>query len=162
MKIILFDLGNTLEHVVQNKHVLMPDAVELLSAVKDMLDHNGDRPVLSLVSDFPDPAEKYYAILHDLTLDVFFEPLKERVTLSSEVGVMKPDEKIFRAAIDKIQSGLPYQNVLFITEDKEHTIQARRLGMMTIRLKHEEEYAEVNKLIEMVPLIHLFILTSNA
>jgi FMN phosphatase YigB (HAD superfamily) len=92
----------------------------------------------------------------------FFEPLKERVTLSSEVGVMKPDEKIFRAAIDKIQSGLPYQNVLFITEDKEHTIQARRLGMMTIRLKHEEEYAEVDKLIEMVPLIHLFTLTSNA
>ena len=64
--------------------------------------------------------------------------------------------------LHNIESSLPYQNVLFITEDKEHTIQARRLGMMTIRLKHEEEYAEVDKLIEMIPLIHLFILTSNA
>jgi FMN phosphatase YigB (HAD superfamily) len=65
--------------------------------------------------------------------------LKERVTLSNEVGVMKPDEKIFRAAIDKISKGLSYQNVIFIAENKQHTAAARKLGMMTSRLEKQTE-----------------------
>ena len=121
MKIILFDLGDTLEYEVQNKDVLMPGASELLSAVQDMRDHNGDAPTPALVSDFNEPVEEYYGLLQTLGIDIFFKPLTERVTLSNEVGVMKPDENIFRAAIDKIHKGLSYQNVIFITENKEHT-----------------------------------------
>lgn len=52
MKIILFDLGDTLEYQDQNKDVLMPGTIELLSAAKDMRDHKGDTPSLALVSDF--------------------------------------------------------------------------------------------------------------
>lgn len=70
MKIILFDLGNTLEHKVQNIDVLMPGALELLSA-------------------------------------------------------------------------------------------ARKLGMMTIRLRVGEADGEVNSLFQMIPLIHLFVLAST-
>lgn len=158
MKIILFDLGDTLEHKVQNNDVLMPGALDLLSAVKDMHDHIGENPVLALVSDFIEPTENYYTLLRDLKIDEFFMPLKERVTLSEEVGVMKPDEKIFRAAIDKISKGLLYQSVIFITENEEHTTAARKLGMMTIRLatngNHDDE---VNSLFEMIPLIRLFV-----
>jgi FMN phosphatase YigB (HAD superfamily) len=162
MKIILFDLGNTLEHKVQNKDFLMPGALELLSAVQDMRDHNGDAPVLALVSDFPDnkPVEEYFALLRTLGIDTFFKPLTERVTLSSELGVMKPDEKIFRAAIDKIHKDLSFQNVIFITEEPKHTTAARKLGMMSIRLKREQETdGEVNSLFQMIPLIQLFVLT---
>jgi FMN phosphatase YigB (HAD superfamily) len=140
----------------------MSGALELLSAVQNMRDHNGDVSALALVSDFPTdrPAEEYFALLRTLGIDTFFKPLKQRVTLSSEVGVMKPDEKIFRAAIDKISKDLPYQNVIFITENKEHTAAARKLGMMTIRLKRAGETdGEVNSLFEMIPLIHLFVLT---
>jgi hypothetical protein len=36
MKIILFDLGDTLEYKDQNKDVLMPGTKELLSAEEDM------------------------------------------------------------------------------------------------------------------------------
>ncbi|MGA8842552.1 MAG: hypothetical protein WB511_03140 [Nitrososphaeraceae archaeon] len=160
MKIILFDLGDTLEHQVGTTHALIPGAVELLSAVQDMLDRNGDRPALALVSDFNDSAETYFELLRNLTIDSFFSPLAERVTLSNEVGVTKPDEKIFRVAINKIHNELPFQNVLFVTENKDHIIQARKFGMMTIRIRRgEKEDGEVNSLIEMIPLIHLFVLT---
>jgi hypothetical protein len=134
MKIILFDLSDTLEYKVQNKDVLMPGALDLLSAVKDLHDHSGESPVPALVSDFNESAENYYAILRDLKIDEFFIPLKERVTLSNEIGVFKPNEKIFRTAIDKISKDLQYSEVFFITENKEHIIAARKLGMMTIRL----------------------------
>ena len=159
MKIILFDLGDTLEYKDQNKDVLMLGTIELLSGVQEMRDHNGDTPALALVSDFDEPTENYYALLQTLGIDSFFKPLKERVTLSNEVGVMEPDEKIFRAAIDKISKGLSFQNVIFITENKQHTAAARKLGMMTIRLKRTGETdGEVNSLFEMIPLIHLFVL----
>jgi methionine salvage enolase-phosphatase E1 len=50
--------------------------------------------------------------------------------------------------------------VIFITENKEHTSAVRKLGMMTIRLKRAgETNGEVNSLFEMIPLIHLFVLT---
>jgi hypothetical protein len=48
MKIILFDLGDTLEYIDQNKDVLMPGTIELLSAVQDMRDHNEIRQHLHL------------------------------------------------------------------------------------------------------------------
>ena len=63
MKIILFDLGDTLEHKVQDKDVLMPGALDLLSAVQDMHDRNGDSPALALVSYFNNPVEDYYSLL---------------------------------------------------------------------------------------------------
>jgi hypothetical protein len=65
-----------------------------------------------------------------------------------------------KSAIDKIAKDLSYQNVIFITENKEHNAAARKLGMMTIRLKQAwETDGEVNSLFEMIPLIHLFVLT---
>jgi hypothetical protein len=52
--------------------------------------------------------------------------------------------------------------MIFITENKEHTAAARKLGMMAIRLKGTGEIdGEVNSLFEMIPLIHLFVLTSH-
>ena len=141
-----------------NTHALIPGALELLSAVQDMLDRNGDKPALGLVSDFNDSADTYFDILRSLTIDSFFSPLAERVTLSNEVGVTKPNEIIFRKAINKIHNELPFQNVLFVTENKDHIIQARKFGMMTIRVRRgEKEDGEVNRLIELIPIIHLLV-----
>lgn len=52
MKNILFDLGDTLEHIVQDKDMLISGALELLSAVQDMHDHNGISPALSRTRTF--------------------------------------------------------------------------------------------------------------
>jgi FMN phosphatase YigB (HAD superfamily) len=159
VKIVLFDLGYTLEHDLENKHVTMPGALKLLSAITEMLDQNGKSPVLALVSDFDRPAAEYYRIIEGLQIDKFFKPYPERITLSKDIGYIKPDKRFFRAAIDKIHIDLPFQNVIFVTENKYHITEARKLGMMTLRLKIPNDLEEgVDSLPEMIPFIHLFIL----
>jgi hypothetical protein len=162
VKIVLFDLGNTLEF--QNS--LLHGAFETLSALQEM--HNlGGSPVLALVSDFlsPDRPEdvkplqmQYYKILKDLGIHHFFEPLYERVTLSTEVGVKKPDEKIFRTAVNWINKDLPFRHVIFITEKHDHIIAARALGMKTIHFQGPDQTSgEVSRLVDLIPLIRLFV-----
>ena len=103
MRIILFDLGNTLEFDGE----LMPGAKELLSSIREM---DGYSFAVALVSDFDNfndrPGElvdvkakqlEYYEILHKLGISSYFEPLYKHVTLSAEVGVRKPDKRIFLA-----------------------------------------------------------------
>jgi FMN phosphatase YigB (HAD superfamily) len=56
MKIILFDLGNTLEDTEAG--ILLPGARQMLQAVRQLHDPNGQPPILGLVSDFfPLPEE---------------------------------------------------------------------------------------------------------
>jgi FMN phosphatase YigB (HAD superfamily) len=162
---ILFDLGNTLED--QERGELLPGASETLEAIQAMRDAKGNAPVLALVSDFGNiPAtpeqiqtsqREYVAILRDLGILRYFEPVAQRVTLSSEVGATKPSKKIFRAAIDKIGGGLLFQDVMFITERKSHVRAARRLKMKAIHFKGPGETSgDVNLLLDLIPLIRDF------
>ena len=50
MKVILFDLGNTLEDT--QREILMPGAMRTLNAIQAMRDSDGHPPALALVSDF--------------------------------------------------------------------------------------------------------------
>lgn len=160
MKVILFDLGNTLEHTLSGRDTIMPGALELLSELAVIKDKSGTPPVLALVSDYQGPSKEYYHLVDGLGLDKFFKPYEQKITLSNEVGFSKPDSRIFRAAIDKIETNLPYYAVVFVTENKDHIKEARKLGMMAIRFKVINEFGEgVENLPEMVHLIHLFILT---
>ncbi|MCI0563973.1 MAG: hypothetical protein MN733_36320, partial [Nitrososphaera sp.] len=140
MRIVFFDLGQTLE----DQGTLLPGARETLSAIKAMRDPNGEAPVLALISNYyeadkPDEVEvfqkQYYKLLEDLGIISFFEPLSERVTISTEVGVRKPNEKIFRVAINKIHKDLPYHHVIFITENQDHIAAVREVGMMAIHFQ---------------------------
>jgi hypothetical protein len=166
MKVILFDLGNTLEFNGE----LLPGAIELLSSIKTMNVSDGNSHAIALVSDFDNfdqglhlidvkPKQlEYYNNLHKLGITSFFEPLYKHVTLSTEVGVRKPDKKIFRAAIDSFEKDLSFENVLFITEDSSHVAVARQLGMNAIHFKGPEQSAgEVDKLIDLIPLIQKFL-----
>jgi FMN phosphatase YigB (HAD superfamily) len=168
MKVVLFDLGNTLEH----QDVLLPGARETLQAIQEMRDHSGEAVALALVSDFdmPDDPEqipiirqRYYEILEGLSIRSFFEPVAGRVTLSSEVGVFKPDEKIFRAAIEKINEGLCFGDVVFVTENRGHVIETRRLGMRAIHFQGPGQNAgDVDWLVDVIPLVQeLLGLQSN-
>jgi len=71
MKVILFDLGDTLEH----NGVLLPGAVETLTAISQLRDADQQPPGMGLVSDFEMPATsaeipsirlKYMTILENL------------------------------------------------------------------------------------------------
>jgi FMN phosphatase YigB (HAD superfamily) len=163
MKVVLFDLGKTLE----DQDVLLPGARETLQAIQEMQDHSGEAVALALVSDFdmPDAPEqipiirqRYYEILEGLSIRSFFEPVADRVTLSSEVGVFKPDEKIFRAVIEKIDEGLRFGDVVFVTENREHVIATRHLGMSAIHFKGPgQDAGDVDRLVDVIPLVQEFL-----
>ncbi len=167
MKVVLFDLGKTLE----DQDVLLPGARETLQAIRGMRDSSGEAAVSALVSDFdmPDDPEqipgirqRYFEILDGLGIRSFFEPVADRVTLSSEVGVRKPDEKIFRAVIEKIDEDLGFRDVVFITENRGHVIEARRLGMRAIHFKGPgQNTGDVGRLVDLIPLVRKFLGASN-
>jgi FMN phosphatase YigB (HAD superfamily) len=81
-----------------------------------------------------------------------------RVTRSSEVGVFKPDEKIFRAVIEKFDEDLSFGDVLFVTENREHVIETRRLGMHAIHFKGPGQNAgDVDRLVDVIPKVPEFL-----
>jgi FMN phosphatase YigB (HAD superfamily) len=167
MKVVLFDLGKTLE----DRDVLLPGARETLQAVQAMRDSNGEAAALALVSDFdmPDNPEqvpfiqqRYYELLDKLSIRSFFEPVADRVTLSTEVGAFKPHEKIFRAVIEKIDEGLGFRDVIFVTENQEHVLEARLLGIRGVHFNGPgQNSGEVDRLLELVPLIQKFLGTPD-
>jgi beta-phosphoglucomutase-like phosphatase (HAD superfamily) len=158
-KIVLFDLGDTLE----TGDELLPGALEMLEALSALRDSSGETPALALVSNFVEatmPAgvaaarEEYLAIVEGLGLRPYFEPVDERITISSEVGVSKPDERIFRAAVDKIAPGHSLSEVIFVTEDRGHVDAARALGMTAIHFKGPgQTRGDVDHLSELVPIV---------
>ena len=171
MKVILFDLGNTLEDQNQNK--LLPGAVETLQAIAAMADSEQQSPVLALVSDFGElPAtpeqvraseQEYDAILDDLGIKDFFTPTRERVTLSVQVGALKPDRKIFEAAIAQIDVALTLHDALFITERKSHVTAARALGMQAVHFKGPGEVTgDIEHLVDLIPIVQEFLGDGNA
>jgi FMN phosphatase YigB (HAD superfamily) len=163
MKIILFDLGKTLE----DRDVLLPGARETLQAIQAMQDSSGEAVVMALVSDFemPDSPEQipviqqqYYDILDSLDIRSFFEPVSERVTLSTEVGVFKPNEKIFRAVVEKIDEDLSFRCVSFITENLAHVEAARDLGMTAIHFTGPGQTSgDIDQLVDLMPIIQAFL-----
>jgi FMN phosphatase YigB (HAD superfamily) len=112
MKVILFDLGDTLEH----NGALLPGAARMLTAISRFHDDNQQPLEMGLVSDFEMPSnpadipsirQQYLMILKTLQILAFFEPVERRVTLSTEVGVFKPDRRVFRVVLDKFDPTFP-------------------------------------------------------
>ena len=163
MKLILFDLGQTLE----DGDVLLPGAREVLEAVHALRDGNGAAALLGLVSDFDMPTEssevpeiqqQYYTLLDHLGIRSFFEPVAERVTLSTEVGASKPDEAVFRAAVTKADPALAFSDVLFVTENRGHVLAARRLGLAAAHLRGPGQTdGEVDSLADLLPVVREFV-----
>lgn len=136
---ILFDLGNTLEH----DGALLPGALELLEAVSELRDAQGNPVRMGLLSDFhlaqaaddiPVLRASYLAILEGLGIRRFFQPGELSVTLSTDLGVYKPDERLFRLALEKL-GGSCFGDVLFITEKLSHVQVARDLGLRAVHFK---------------------------
>lgn len=167
MKMVLFDLGNTLEVVVEGRDVLLPGARETLQAIRGLKDASGESPLLALLSDFgPVPATpgqvdasraEYLRILEDLGIRSFFEPVADRVTISAEAGATKPKKKLFQRAISKLP-GLRFPDVLFVTENLTHVKAARKLKMSAIHFKGPgETTGDVSNLTDLLPLVRSFI-----
>lgn len=163
MKVILFDLGRTLE----DQAVLLPGATEMLEAVRGLVDADGAALQIGLVSDYTMPEtaadvpalrQEYLAILDRLSLREFFEPVEVRVTLSTELGVFKPDERVFRAVLDKLQPGIPFGSALFVTEHPGHVAAARALGMRAVHFKGPgQTTGDIAQLLDFIPIATDFV-----
>lgn len=164
MRLVLFDLGQTLE----DGDVLLPGARETLEQIAAIGNRGAPAVQLGLISDFTTPTSpaeipaiqrEYYAILDQLGIRGFFEPVAQRVTLSTEVGVRKPEAGIFRRAAEKADPALTFRDVLFVTENVEHVRAARRLGMRAVHLRGPgQSTGDIDTLHELVPLVRGFAL----
>lgn len=163
MPLVLFDLGNTLEV----DDVLLPGAAETLAQIADSTDSDGRKVLLGLISDFtmaekptqiPTIQANYYDIITRLGIRAFFEPVAQRVTLSTEVGVRKPDPGIFRRAVEKIDPALTFADVLFVTENLGHVSAARRLGMRAVHFRGPgQSTGDIDSLPDLLPLVRDFV-----
>ncbi len=75
---------------------------------------------MGIVSNHPPGLQEWLA---EWQLPALFET----VVCSGEVGVAKPDEEIFRIALERL--GLDPADLLFIDDTEEHVLAARSLGM---------------------------------
>lgn len=163
MPLVLFDLGQTLE----SGDVLLPGAAETLSMIATMTAADGRKVLLGLISDFTTPQNpaqipaiqaEYYDIIGRLGIRSFFEPVAERVTLSTEVGVGKPDRAIFRRALDKLDPTMTFADALFVTENLGHVRAARRLGMRAVHFRGPgQSTGEIASLPDLIPLVRDFV-----
>jgi hypothetical protein len=147
IKVVMLDLGDTL--VDADLHPF-PHVREALTAIAGFLTADSKPLNTCLVSDFTmvtppiTPAkvkpvfEDYLAKLDSTGLRQFFEPVEKRVTLSTHVGIGKPDRAVFEKALGRLQAEASLQECLFITENAGHIRAARdKLGMATLQFKSQ-------------------------
>ena len=142
IKALLLDLGDTLFDTV--KKTLFPGVEDALRVLQTFETQDGKPLFTGLVSNYtmPEPrtAEaiatlfaEYLQILDEIGLRSFFAPAEQRVTLSTTVGVRKPDKAIFEAALARGGIAGSLADVLFITEEADHIAACRKLGMTALQ-----------------------------
>jgi FMN phosphatase YigB (HAD superfamily) len=77
--------------------------------------------------------DEYLALLGGFGLRSFFEPVDRRVTISTQAGVTKPDQRIYRLALDRLGTDAKLADCLSITEDAAHVAACRELGMQALQ-----------------------------
>jgi beta-phosphoglucomutase-like phosphatase (HAD superfamily) len=143
IRVVMFDLGMTL---IDADRRPFPHVETALAAISDFKTADGKALRSCLVSDFrmaapPVTAAKvtalfneYLSILTATGLRPFFEPVAERVTLSTHAGVNKPDQEIFEKALQRLGADVSLEECLLITEETAHIEKARSdLGMKALR-----------------------------
>jgi beta-phosphoglucomutase-like phosphatase (HAD superfamily) len=140
LRVVLLDLGGTLVGPAGP----FPHVMEALAALDELDGANGEPLDTALVSDFPAAVPptperirqrfaEYLAILDGFGLRSFFEPVEQRVTLSTHAGVQKPDRRVYELALRRLGTGAALADCLVITEDAGHIAACRALGMQTLQ-----------------------------
>ena len=140
LSILLLDLGDTL--VVDD--AVLPGVPEALAAIGAIKTAAGEPLVACLASDFTMPSPRtpaavdaafaeYLSILDRFDLRRFFEPVDERVTLSTHAGVFKPARWFFETALERAKADVGPGACLFITENADHVAACRAMGMTALQ-----------------------------
>jgi len=143
IRVALFDLGQTLVDDLRQPY---PHARAALSAIAGFKTASGKPLRSALVSDYTlvDPQltwsrikplfDEYLDILGATGLREFFEPVAQRVTLSTHAGVAKPQRALFEKAMSRLQVKATLDECVLITESKTHVDAVRKkLGMQALQ-----------------------------
>lgn len=154
---VFFDLGDTL---VNEEVLLEKGKVETLSYTHEALKALKSHYKLAIICDTDASQKKVMEILEEANIAEYFD----LVVVSSEVGSSKPDEKIFRIALEKLD--LRADEVVMIgNRISRDILGGNRVGMKTIHLKWNDRYREkvkneserpsytITSLRELVPLL---------
>jgi hypothetical protein len=139
-RVVMFDLGLTL---IDEHGRPFPFVKEALTSIQAFV-AGGKRVQTCLVSDFtmpPSPApatikalfEEYLQLLAPTGVRPFFEPVRRRITLSTQAGALKPAKKVFLKALQRLGTTATLHECLLITENAAHVQVAREQhGMKTL------------------------------
>ena len=139
MKTVFFDLGDTL---VKIPKIWLPGAQSLLTRLKQ----GGVRlGIISNTGNLPDRKAILELLPSDFDLSMF-DPML--VLFSSEVGIAKPDIRLFEIAIAAAHT--PASDCLYCSESTVETIVAQKAGMRAIRvcLCAENDLASVEEAVK--------------
>lgn len=145
----MLDLGKTLIHkTAGGDYEPFPHVHSAIDELNRIRCQDGTQAYTCLVSDFGDastPADipkefaKFIEILERVGFRGRFEPVEERVTLSTHAGVKKPDPRLFDLALQRLGSKASFSECLFITEEAGHIAACLALGMDTLHFGLPED-----------------------
>jgi len=149
IRVVMFDLGDTLIWKnPQGAYETFPQVTSTLAALGETKCADGTPLLMALVSDYEratNPQDvlskftKFLGILKDVHLVEYFQPVDQRVTLSTHAGVTKPDPKVFELALQRLGIKAPFSECLFITENSLHIRACKSLGMGTLQFGLPEQ-----------------------
>ena len=99
----------------------------------DVLNELGSRFRLAMITNW-DHASKIPELLSDLEIDHYFE----EVVISDEVGVAKPDPRIFHIALEK--TGLQPSEVAYVGDSVEDIQGSQAAGVHTVLIRREQQW----------------------
>ena len=128
IKGVFFDLGDTL--IKEGSVETLPNAHEVL----EVLTH---RYKLAIICNTNASGERIREILKSADIERYFD----LVLVSSEVGLRKPDERIFRVALENLALQ-PDEVVMVGNRISADILGGNRVGMKTVLIKWNNRYRE--------------------
>ena len=119
------EIANKIACAWQKHIVLDAEALHVLQIL-----HRSKK--LALISNFDHPPH-VHSVLNELGLTHFFHS----VVISGEVGVKKPDPRIFDSAF--AQTGMKPEEVVYVGDTEDDTEAARAAGIVPILIQRENE-----------------------
>jgi len=128
IKGVFFDLGDTL---------IKEGSVETLPNAHEVLEVLTQRYKLAIICNTNASGERIREILKSAGIERYFD----LVLVSSEVGFRKPDERIFRVALENLALQ-PDEVVMVGNRISADVLGGNRVGMKTVLIKWNNRYRE--------------------
>lgn len=121
------------------RHMLFPSAPdEMLFSLMRELKNSHKISMISNISG----SDRLKEILSPTHLEVF-----DDIVLSGEIGIVKPDERIYRIATDNLQ--VEPEKCIFVDDSERNLLGAEQVGMRTVHYKNFKQFErDIHKLLD--------------